>query len=893
MNDWHTLPISEVFKRLKTSPKGLSEEEVRKRLQIYGYNVFKEKKKRAIIIFINQFKSILILILIIAAIISFFLGSKLDALSIIAIVILMGLMGFIQEFRAERALEKLKAMTTPQCTVIRNGKEKTISITELVPGDIVLLNEGDKVPADIRLFETENLEIDESSLTGESIPVEKNANIILSKDTPVAERKNMAFMGTYVTKGKGKGVVVATGMQTEIGKIAKFLLEAKEEKTPLEIELDKFGKRIGIILIIICLIVFFSLTFIAKERIIEALLLSIALAVAAVPEGLPAITTVILTLGAWRMVKRNALVRRLAAIETLGSCNVICVDKTGTITKGEMTVRQIFTGNRLYKVTGIGYEPRGEIIELDEIKKLKPNKALEFLLKCCIIHNVEEVSLIKEDNQWKIKGPPTPGAALVLGYKAFNENEINKLINKYPVVRTLPFDRFRKRRSTIHKVGNRFLVIVSGAPEVLLNQCTKILLDDGSEKPLTKDERNRIIQMINNFASRGFRTYAFAYRYFDNMNLEKVTPETAERELTFLGLLGIIDPPREGVKDAIKVCKRAGIKIIMITGDHKLTAMSIAKEIGLEVSEDKVLEGRDLDSMEDKELEKIVDKVTVYARVTPEHKARIVKLLKKKGYIVAMTGDGVNDAPALKLADIGVAMGIRGTEVAKEAADLILLDDNFVTIVEAVKEGRVIFENLKKPINYLLTCNFGEILTIFGSAMIGLPEILKPIHLLWINITTDALPAIALGLEPAEPGLMERPPRRKDEGIITNRKIIYYIVMGTILAILTILFFSLALSVNLTFAQTVAFTMLALSEFGRALSSRSEINPIWKLPNNKWLWPALLVSTFLQLMVIYIPPLTAIFHTTPIPPYIVPLIILATLIIFVIDEVRKLLKIRI
>jgi Ca2+-transporting ATPase len=882
---WHSLTVEEVLQKVGSRLSGLTSSEVEERLRKFGRNELVAKKKSPLEMFVKQFANFLIGILLVATVISLILGEVIDATAILIIVLIMAIMGFVQEYRAERTLEALKKLAAPTCKVLRDGEEKVIDAAEVVPGDILILSEGDRIAADARVVESVDLETDEAPLTGESTPVAKLANITLPPDTMVGDRKNMVFMGTYVVRGKGKAVVVTTGMNTEFGRITKMVVEAEEEKTPLEVELDEFGKRIGTIILGICAIVFIMTLFLEHADVLDALMLAVALGVAAVPEGLPAIATAILAVGARRMAAKNALVKKLAAVEGLGACNVICSDKTGTITKAEMTVKVIKMLNTTYEVTGSGFEPKGEIKLVEGVS----NEAdIHFLLELLAIHTSPDVKLVQEGGQWKIRGSPTEGAALVLAYKGLGEEGVKSAIEKYRLVKTFPFDRFRKRKTTIHEYGGKYLAVSSGAPEILLDISSSVRIS-GSEKGVSIDVKKRIIDYITELASNGYRTFGVAYRFIDHI---PESSEDVERDLTFLTVLGIIDPPREGVKEAIESCRRAGIKVVMVTGDHKLTAIAVAKMIGLDVTEENVLEGKQLDAMSDEEFTKIVDRINVYARVTPEHKARIVKALKSKGYRVAMTGDGVNDAPALKMADIGVAMGIKGTEVAKEASQLVLLDDNFVTIVEAIKEGRVIFENLKKPINYLLTCNFGEVASVFGAELIGLPPVLRPIHLLWINVTTDALPAIALGLEPPEPGLLERPPRSAKEKFITNRKLVYYIVMGALLGGMVIALFNATLPHGLAFAQTVAFTALVLSEFGRSIVSRSENLNIWKLPSNKWLIPALLVSLALQLVVLYTP-VNIAFGAVPLPLETYMYMIIVPLVIIVVDEVRKLLKIRI
>lgn len=878
------MSIDEVVKTLSTDlSKGLSGAEVERRIKVYGLNEIPAKKKSPIVMFARQFANFLIGILIAATLVSAILGEVLDALAIFAVVLLMGVFGFIQEYRAERTLEALKKLATPRCKVLRDGVELEIEASKLVPGDIVILREGDRIPADLRIVEADNLEVDESPLTGESVPVTKQPDLVLDRDTPVSDRKNMAFMGTYVVRGRGKGVVVSTGLATELGKIAKAVAEAKEEKTPLEKELDYFGKRIGAVVLAIAVVVFFTTLLVTKEELIKALMVSVALAVAAVPEGLPAIATAVLAIGAYRMAKKKALVKKLAAVESLGSVDILCADKTGTITKGEMTVKIVRLVDEVCSVEGVGYEPRGLI-------KCGESNSLDDLLRMIAAHTVLDAKLVKEQSGWVIKGSPTEGAALVLAYKGLGETGVEKAVRELELVKVYPFDRFRKRKSTVHSTQGRYLAVITGAPEVLLSLSSRVKTSSG-EVEIDDALRSRIQGYIEELASQGYRTFGVAYKMMDDFS-PSLRVEEVERDLVFYAVLGIIDPPREGVREAVEAAKRAGVKTIMVTGDHKLTAVAVARMIGLDVDNGLVIEGRELDAMSDEELMKVVDKVVVYARVTPEHKARIVRLLKKKGYRVAMTGDGVNDAPALKEAHIGVSMGIRGTDVAKEASQLVLMDDNYVTLVEAVKEGRVIFENLKKPINYLLTCNFGEVATVFGAQLLGKPVPLEPIHLLWINVVTDSTPAAALGLEPPEPGIMERPPRKPGERFITRRKLLYYTVMGIALASVALWNFLLYLNKSVEYARTAAFTAIVFSEIGRALSSRSESIVFWRLKPNKWLAPALLTSLALHVIVIYTP-LRSAFKVDPLGLETWVTLALAPIVILVLDEIRKLFKIRI
>lgn len=882
--NWHSMGVEEVEKALATSSlRGLSTLEAERRLRVYGFNEIPVKKKSPLLMFAKQFANFLVVILLVATAISALLGEVLDAVAIFVVVLIMGIFGFLQEYRAERTLEALRQLASPRCRVLRDGVEQEVEASRLVPGDVVVLREGDRVPADLRIVESDNLEVDEAPLTGESVPVAKNSSLVLDPSTPIADRKNMAFMGTYVVRGRGKGIVVATGLNTELGKIARAVAEAKEERTPLEVELDYFAKRIGAVILAIAALVFFTSLYLSHEGFIQALMISVALAVAAVPEGLPAIATAVLAIGAYRMAKKNALVKKLAAVEALGSVDVICADKTGTITKGEMTAKVIWTLSSKCTVEGSGYEPRGSIT-------CESGAPSEVLYKFLAAHTIIDAKLVNENGRWIIKGSPTEGAALVLAYKALGSKGVEDAVNELRIVKVYPFDRFRKRKSTVHEYGGKYVVVVTGAPEVLL-EISSMAEAAGGQVILTEEVKKRITKAIEELASSGYRTFGVAYKVLDSFN-PSLEAQDVEKDLVFYAVLGIIDPPREGVREAVEVAKRAGVKTIMVTGDHKLTAVAVAKMIGLDVDNGLVLEGRDLDAMSDDELLKIVDKVVVYARVTPHHKARIVKLLKQKGYRVAMTGDGVNDAPALKEAHVGVAMGIRGTDVAKEAAQLVLMDDNYVTIVEAIREGRVIFENLKKPINYLLTCNMAEVVTVFGAQVLGKPSPLEPLHLLWINVVTDTTPATALGVEPPEPGIMEKPPRKPWERFITKRKLAYYAIMGSVLALVVLWNYLLYLDASLELARTAAFTAVVLSEFGRALSSRSENIVFWKLRANKWLAPALLVSLALHLLVLYTP-LRTVFHTVPLELHAWLTVVAAPLVVLVVDEARKLLKLRI
>ena len=838
---WHALRVEEVFQKLGTGPSGLNEGEVARRLREYGPNEIAEKRINPIVMFLRQFKSFLVYILLAAAALSILLGEVLDAALIAAILVLMGFAGFFQEYKAERAVEKLKEMAAPRAKVVRGGAVQQVDARELVPGDIILLEEGDRVPADLRLIETEELEVDESPLTGESAPVEKDPEAVLSPEVPVYERVNMAFMGTYVVRGRGKGVVVATGMSTELGRIAASLEEVEAEKTLFEVELDRFGKWIGGVLLALCAVVFLLMV-VRGGSPLDSLLTSAALAVAAVPEGLPAIATAILAVGALRMAARNAIVRKLAAIETLGACNVICSDKTGTITRGEMSARRAYVN-----LQDLGLEGRLRV----EGDLLNSNGLGKLLWMCAMFSDAE---VEEAGGRVVVRGQPTEAALKELALRAGLRD------GGYPRLRTIHFDRVRKRKSTLHELPDeRVFVAVFGAPELLLEKCTSIELD-GKVVPLTPEVREAVLRAIADYASRGYRTLGAAYRV-GGRELVEAEVDEVERDLTLLAVLAISDPPREGVREAVEAARRAGIRVVMVTGDHELTAAAIAREIGLDAGE--VVSGAQLDRMSDGELELAAERVNVFARVTPNHKLRLVKALKKRGYVVAMTGDGVNDAPALKAADVGVAMGIRGTDVAKEVSDLILADDNFVTIVEAVKQGRIIYENVKKPIDYLLSCNLGEVFAVMAAELLDLPTPLTPVQILWVNLVTDSLPAFALGLEPEEPGIMEQPPRGKGERLITPARIAAYTAIGALTAGLTVYMLRAFLPFGVNAARTAAFGVFTLGEVLRALAFRSERLPFIKLKTtNKLLLASVAVGAALSLAPMYTP-LAAVFDLVP------------------------------
>jgi len=839
--NWHSIEPVQVLKELNTDPhRGLPEDEVKSRLEKYGYNELKKEEGISpFTLFFNQFKNILIIILLIAIVLSALVGEVVDAAIIGVIVVFCAVLGFIQEYRAERALEALKKMLSPTITVLRGGKEEEIPSKELVPGDLLLLEAGDKIPADARLVENHSLRCDEAPLTGESVPVGKDIKP-LAEDVRVSDRKNMVFTGTIVTYGRGKAVVTSTGMRTEFGKIAEEVTAVETEKTPLEKRTEEIGKWLGIISLIICFLVA-GISVIREviggkidfPFIVTMVMFAVALAVAAVPEALAAIVTGALAIGMHQMAKQNALVRKMPAVETLGCTTVICSDKTGTLTKGEMTVRKIFAGGKTIEVTGAGYEPKGEFkgSEID----LKKNKSLPLLLQGGLL--CSDAILEEKEGKWFVKGDPTEGALVVAAVKAgLHETEV-RLEN--PRIEEIPFSSERKRMTTIHHMqdGKR-MAFTKGAPEVVLQRCSHIL-DDGGMRELKETERGQILKVNEEMAQGALRVLGFGYR--DCPDAIECTEEHLEHDLVFLGLAGMMDPPREEAIGATKVCKQVGIKPIMITGDHRLTAVAIAKEIGIYKEGDRVLTGEELEKMSDVEFEKIVDKVTVYARVSPMDKLKIVKAWKNRGEVVAMTGDGVNDAPALKQADIGVAMGISGTDVAKEASDMVLNDDNFATIVKAIERGRWIYDNIKKYLTYLLRCNITEVVVIGGVVLISGPEYLPllPAAILYMNLATDGLPALALGVAPPDPDLMQRPPRDPKESVF-SWDVRAFILLALFIEIpfFFILFYH-ELS-DITHARTETFFLFIIIELIIALNFRSMRYSIFKARPHKWLLLALI-----------------------------------------------------
>jgi Ca2+-transporting ATPase len=902
---WHTLSIDESASKLGVDlQKGLSAADAAERLARVGPNALAEQARPSFLSRLwDQLNQFLVLILIVSAIVSAVIGWSqfnktgemtefIDATAIMAIVVLNAILGLVQEGRAEQALAALKEMAAPNAMVIRGGRQEIIPAGDLVPGDLVILETGNYVPADVRLVESVNLRIEEASLTGESVPVEKLASQTVAEDAGLGDRRNCGYMSTTVTYGRGRGIVIATGMKTEIGKIAEMIQEAGEDLTPLQIKLEQLGKWLGIAALVVCGIVGLigvvrdtdlSMIFSAgpreylaasAETLIEMFMVAVSLAIAAVPEGLPAVVTICLALGMQEMVRRHALIRRLPAVETLGSATAICSDKTGTLTQNQMTVTTAYTDDTLMQVSGRGYAPTGEFSEKgnsvtpDTYPGLAKLGLVSLLCNDARVERADESSGGQEE-AWQMIGDPTEGALVVLAGKAGMWKA--EMEARYPRVDEVPFDSGRKRMSTIHRMEDgSHEAYVKGAPDMLVELCDQIYVD-GQTYPMTPERRARVLEVNHELASNALRVLGVAYRPLDDLP-HKPTPELIERDLIFVGLAGMIDPARPEVRPAIAKANHAGIKTAMVTGDYQDTAVAIAKELELlrrdDAIEGHVLSGRDLDQISDEELAEMVDDVVVYARVSPEHKVRIVDAHKRRGHIVAMTGDGVNDAPALKRASIGVAMGITGTDVSKETADMVLTDDNYASIVSAVEEGRVIFSNIRKFVYYLLSCNMGEIMILFVAMILNWPLPLTALQLLVLNLVTDGAPALALGMEKGDPDIMDLEPRPVNEPII-NGDMVWGTVVQTIAiagAVLAAFYIGMARFEDVRHAQTMAFVTLSASELFRAYTARSERYPVFAvgLFSNKWMQWAVLLSLLVLLATVYVPGLnTTIFGNVP------------------------------
>jgi Ca2+-transporting ATPase len=883
---WYNLDVAEVVSSLDSNVEGLTADEAKKRLAQYGPNELREEKKKISIwaLVAEQFKSTLIIILMAAVVVSVGLGivsyepgaglpgEITDAIVIFAIVVACVALGVIEEYRSEKAMEALKRMAALTATVVRKGADVEIPTRDVVPGDIVVLSTGDRIPADLRLIEAFNLRTDEASLTGESTPVEKTTQVIEGAEVAIGDRRNMVYSGTNVAFGRGKGIAIATGMQTEFGKIAAMLQEVEEEKTPLEKNLDRVGRWLGyaclgVVAIVVGLVLvrtLISTGTITGDAILQMFIWGVSLAVAAVPEALAAVVVISLSLGVRKMIKRHALIRRLAAVETLGCTTVICSDKTGTLTQDEMTVRQIYAGGRLINVSGVGYEPKGEFQLNGKSLDVSQDMAIQALMRINTLCN--DTRLVSVNGVWDIKGDPTEGALVVVSAKAGLLQE--EADDEFPRIDEIPFSSERKRMTTIHNTPEGKVAYSKGAPEVILDSCSHILMDS-KEMPLTEKDKTKVMDTARQMAGEALRVLGMAYKRFPEI---PTCREDSETGMVFTGLAGMIDPPREEVKGAIQLCDKAGIKSVMITGDHKLTATAVAKELGL-LKKGTTLTGAELDKLTDEEFENSVEDIEVYARVSPAHKLRVIEAFDKRGEIVAMTGDGVNDAPALKKADIGVAMGITGTDVSKEAAAMVLTDDNFASIVAAVEEGRGIFQNIKKYLIYMLSCNVGEVLIMFVAGLMGMALPLLAIHLLWVNLTTDGLPAIALSVDPSDPDIMEQPPRDPKSTIFSKNMLVTIGAIGFAMAATIVPMFLLKITSEggswrdlsnplIPEAQTMVLCTMVLFELFTSFACRSEIHSFFKLGplSNKWLIYANLSSLALLMGVLYIPPLMSPFH---------------------------------
>jgi len=906
--DWYNNSVDYTMEKLDTSEEGLTSTEAEERLEKYGRNELVETGGISPIqMFLEQFADPMVIILLVAIAISvatsFFHGGEgiIDAIVISAIVIFNAIFGFVQEYRSEKALEKLKEMAAPKARIKREGLWKQIDSRNVVPGDILGLEAGDKIPADARITYAVGLGIDEAVLTGESQSVRKTEDPINIENPSAGDIRNMVFQGTTVVAGKGRAVVTSTGMDTRFGKIAEMVQESEKGMTPLQQDLDDLGKKLGALVIALCVIVFAAEIFrYGTEELIEELMAAIALAVSAIPEGLPAVVTITLAIGVQRMVDRNAIVRRLPSVETLGSTTVICSDKTGTITKNEMTVTKLYADRKVISVSGVGYNEEGDFSFEEDAYDVTSDSHTKRLLQigqCCSNTVLQNDPSGAAD--WAVVGDPTEGALLVAAEKAgFNYDDT---LAQYKEITEISFDSARKRMTSVcdDKDSDKEFAFMKGAPEVVVSLCNRIY-EDGEVRPLTEEDKKRILDMNAEFAEEALRVLAFAYRPLDD-NMDYSEPEEVEQRLIFVGLQGMIDPPRDEVFHAMNVCKQAGIRPIMITGDHALTARAVSIEVGLIDEGGRVVTGSEIEQMTDAEFQQIVHDVDVYARVDPEHKLRIVRALRNSDEVVAMTGDGVNDAPAVKQADVGVAMGIRGADVTREASDVVLTDDNFATIVSAVEKGREIYSNIKKFVRFLLAANFDEIFLIFSIIMLGLPLPITPIQILWLNLATDGFPALALGVDPPSRGVMERPPREPGKKMMDRGMISFVLVAGFVAFLASSFMFLWSLNtyvgwipgitgemVNwdiepyataLRHARTAVFASVVTFELIFVWNCRDEYHPIWRteIRHSTALFAAVAVSIVLTLMTIYAPFMQPLFDTMPLEPMAWVLIILTSL----------------
>ena len=905
MEKWYRKTASDVESFLQTNMEnGLSSVEVRKRQEEKGFNELKQEKKKPLFVkFLEQFKDFMIIVLIIAAIVSGIIGIAqgegiTDTIIILIVVIANAIIGVAQEAKAEKSLEALQKLSGHAAKVIRDGTIKSIPARELVEGDIVVLDTGDFIPADLRIFEAVNLKSQEASLTGESVPVEKQASEIIKDDVPIGDRANMLFSSSLVTYGRGRGIVVETGMNTEVGKIAEMLTETEEQETPLQKKLNSLGKTLGIVALVICVIIFI-IGIIQGREIVSMFMTAVSLAVAAIPEGLAAVSTIVLAIGVQKMVKKNAIVKRLTAVETLGSSSVICSDKTGTLTQNKMTVQKVFVNHTVYDVSNLDDNS-------DFMKYNKDNQEVQLLVYNGMLCNDTKIA-----DDGGLTGDPTETALVDI---AFKMGFTNNVIEEMPRVDEIPFDSERKLMTTVHKRGDKYIVFTKGGVDELLNICNSYI-DHGKIENDLETFIPTITDTNEKMAKDALRVLAFGYKELD----EKPTKDEMENNLTYVGMYGMIDPPREEAKIAVDKCKTAGIKTVMITGDHKVTATAIAKRLGILEDESEAITGTELDSISEEDLEKNIRKYSVYARVSPEHKVRIVKAWQKNREIVAMTGDGVNDSPALKTADIGCAMGTVGTDVAKEAADVILVDDNFATVVSAVEEGRRIYDNILKVIQFLLSSNIGEVVVLFlatlfssfianlcGIENVGALNILLPIHILWVNLVTDSLPALALAFDPANDDIMSRKPLKQSKGIFTKSMSYRIIYQGIMIGLITLIAFIIGLKTTtipingltldqskIQVGQTMAFIVLALSELVHVFNIRDNKKSIFSrnLFNNIILLGAIALSATFMFVILFIPGLRNVFSIPILPMNNIIETIILVFSPIVIVEIFKLLKI--
>lgn len=887
--EWYNKKPAEIEKELSTHVEnGLRSQEANNKLSEYGKNALEEEKGRSYFAkLMDQFKDPMIIILLAASIVSAIVGQIEDSIIIVAIIVIMALLSLYQEGKAEESIKALQKMASPHAKVKRDGKIVEIASEDLVPGDIVILETGNIVPADLRLFESANLKIDESSLTGESVPVEKDANLNYDGVVEIGDRENMAFSSTIVSYGHGEGIVIATGKYTEIGKIATSIQSLEDEQTPLQKRLAGLSKTLGLVTVGICALVFL-VGVLYKKPLLDMFMTSVSLAVAAIPEGLPAIVTIVLSLGMNKMAKKNAIVKRLLAVETLGTTTVICSDKTGTLTQNEMTAVKSFVDGVEMNITGTGYGPIGNFLKDTKEISIEDVQSLDLFAHIASLTN--DASLVKDNDTYNMIGDPTEGALLTMAEKlSINKEEANKT---YPRIAEIPFDSDRKMMTTFHNnfMGYNTVSFTKGAPDIILDKCSRILLN-GEVIELNDELRKEVFDKNIEFARQALRVLAFAYKSYDEMPKD-ISTENIENNMIFVGLVGMIDPSRPEAKLAIKECKDAGIIPVMITGDYLETAFAIGKDLGIVEREDQVIMGKELNNLSPEEIREVVKHKRVFARVSPQNKVQIVTAFKENGEIVAMTGDGVNDAPAIKKADIGISMGITGTDVAKNTSDVILTDDNFATIVHSVEEGRIIYANIKKFISFLLSCNIGEILIVLIAILLNLEEPFVPIQLLWLNLVTDSFPALALGVEKGEEDIMDQPPRDPDEPILDKHSAILIGLQSVAITIATLgaYFYGLKhYGTDINGARTVAFATLILSELLRSYSVRSTKHTVFHIGifSNKKLVIGTAISTILMLIVIYIPGLNDLFYTVPLGLKEWSVILPLSFLPFIVGELRK------